>query len=401
MSKVSTIEMVNRAVKLLHDVRWTRLNGRQTLHRANSVNIVSKYEEDVIQSRVRLFCLKEYDVSARVGDGIYTLVKDSILRDRSKEIKGSILPITYLDDSSYAYIKVERPEAPIKLSDLPEFELFLSQASPEGANCIVKWIGSLLDPKSNRRQYLHLVGSGLEGKGSLIMALDAALRGQTISTSARSMQGVHFGPELESKRLITFGDENNTTFFSSGAFKALTGDDYMTINEKYRAARTIELIGKVLICSNNDIEITGNAADTSRLISVELTGVYKDNNWKSGLVASAVNMLLYCAQEYNAELETNPNLQMKLPTVQKTIDAAVERKLEPIADAVDLCIEIDPKRTERRSRVMEVLLPRLQGQGKPKELRAQIVEYLTQKGVTLRRDGKLGWVFEGVIVIND
>ena len=399
--KIRRSEMVNHITEILFkDLMWQKTAEEFEIY---SVKNRQVRLADLVTLRrdVRRETLAQYDMSARGGEDIYKQALDAITSQTSRHIKGTIKPVGFYGDDDYSFVRFQKHTTPIELDTLPEFNIFLNQATEEGRRAIIMWVGSLVDGKSNRKQYLHLFGEGNEGKSALIQVIDKALDGQSTLLTARRLQGNHFGGELIGKRLYAFPDENNNNFFSSGAFKALTGEATLDYNEKQKAVRRIQLTGKVLVCSNSAVEICDKEADRSRLISVELTNAVKPANWQPQFVASATKVLMYCYQQYQTELAKNPGLRKKLPNVESAIAAAIERKFEIIEDAATLCLEFNPKRFEKRADVMKVMLERLQGQGKPKELRTQIAQYLSSKGVTLRRDKELGWVFEGVILIND
>lgn len=330
--KVSNSEVIDLLVNtVLQEVVVLTANGMSDLVIRRNNNI-TPFPYAQMEAAVDTFLLKNFDMIGQNARSVYRTALSMIKTNSARHVTEEVLPIAFKSDNVPAWIVVDNDKAPIKLSDLAEFQLFLDQTSPVEQQSIIMWIGSLLDSTSNRRQYLHLYGDGAEGKSTLIEALNIAFAGQTVGVTARQLQSAHFGPELEGKRLYIFSDENNSTFFSSGAFKSLTGDNNMTVNPKGQPVRTIRLIGKAVVCSNNEAQIEDNHADKTRIISVKLTNKPKSVDWYDNFIAKSVELVLYCHQEYVKAIKNNPELHKTLPSSGVNTASAVNKKSEYLED---------------------------------------------------------------------
>lgn len=316
-----------------------------------------------------------------------------------RRIEGDVKAIAYRDSNELAWILIDRPASPITLEDLPEFKVFLSQTDEESQHCLKMWIGALLDDRSSRRQYLHLVGEGAEGKSTLITALDKALSGNSVTLTARQIQGAFFGSELEGKRLYCFTDENNPAFFSTGGFKSLTGDSQLDINEKYKACRKIKLTGKTIICTNSEIILEGNTADRSRCISLKLKNVEKPLDWYVGFLSKSSEMVLYCKAYYDAELAQNPGIRKELPNVKANVQAAVDRKNEGYEEIISDCLKFDDSARVKRSSIHRIFYNAMRSESQS-IIRGQVKKLLEAKGCHLITiDGHK--YYRGVQVVGD
>lgn len=377
----------------LKDVRVLKTTDASTLI-IKEGNLISSFNYPKMIDEVDVFNLKYFDLTGASSANLFKAAIAKIKTDKERQVVEEVKAISYEEDNVLAWVIVKKKKTPLSLTDLPEFKLFLEQTDEASARSIILWIGSLMDPESNRRQYLHLWGSGEEGKSTLTEALTKAFNGQTVNVTARQLQSTHFGTELEGKRLYMFNDENNTSFFSSGPFKHITGDSSMDVNEKYQAVRSIKLTGKTIICSNAKMELTNSKADSSRAISIELTGKDKPHTWKAGFLDKAVEMVLFCYQEYKKALILSPELRQHLPSNKDNIKAAVERKLTAIIDIYNDNFCFEKGSLLKRSEVMEVFMGCLQRE-RPAIIRKQVAEYLEVLEIYPKlRNGY--WMYENI-----
>jgi hypothetical protein len=205
----------------------------------------------------------------------------------------------------WARIKVD--DAPLETP--PEaFAEFLSRVKTEGQRrSLVRWIGSVLDTKSDRSEYLYLRGDGNDGKSALVAALDSTLDPASTVLRTDTLKNDHGSTALEGKRLVIFNEENAGGFAKSATIKRLTGDDAHLINPKNAALRKALFQCKVIYVSNFEPSIHGLRADVRRLAYVEINE-YKgiDTTFKDRLFEQAGDMLRYCWTEYQKWKADNP-----------------------------------------------------------------------------------------------
>lgn len=248
----------------------------------------------------------------------------------------TISPVALKDDPELTWNRLTFTKDDIKRikpEDVPGFMHFLKLIE-DGADSLVLWTGSLLDPKSSRQQYLHLQSDGGTGKSTFLESISSVFGPEKVlRENSVSFNSQYFGEELEGVRLLAFPDENNTSFFSSGKFKRFTGEDHVTIQRKYRQPRTIKLSHKTMVFSNNEVQITASRADTRRLISVVMKSDIEPEGrktWYEDLKFSGDKILAYCHSKYIEALEKNPAIRAYIPSSQDLTKKAIERKYAEI-----------------------------------------------------------------------
>ena len=283
---------------------------------------------------------------------------------------------------------------------VPEFKQFLDRCDDPSA--IVHWIGSLMDPHSNRKQYLHLRGDGDDGKSQLSSALLKAFGKQSAIISAKELlSSPYFGADLEGARLGIFSDENDPGFFSSSDFKNLTGDDSRSVKQIYEKKKKIRLTLKILITSNSEVRITDCAADKSRLISVNVktpsaAEVAADPGWGKRLVASREQILDYCYSHYAHAIKNGIAVNEKIPTSQANTQAAIIRRYSNFEDAFENNFILDSKTKVRCSGAHQIILGNeTKSLFKLKELK----EFLKLKGVTTSLKDGINY-YQGIRIRN-
>lgn len=343
--------MVNLLIsEQLADIRYIKHDESSTLIRLNGCLATPFKQEHAYDAAAELL-LSKYGLIASRAKGIFEAALMRIKANKDLEITPP-KSVAFEGDGQIAWVILERKT--IQLTDIPEFELFLSQTDEQSQRSLVLFLGSLLDDNSSRKQYLHLFGHGGEGKSTLLDAITKAFKGRAVGLTASRLQGSHFGSELEGNRLYLFCDENNSGFFSSGNFKSLTGDNSLTINPKFEKPRTITLTGKVVVCSNAQIEIQDNHADRSRIISIELENKEKELGWHKGFLDKGLDMLLYCYQEYLDAVKATPSIRNIIPCNQANTQRAIERKTESLEDIFNDHFEVEASGKIKRSDVMKV-----------------------------------------------
>ena len=253
-------------------------------------------------------------------------------KDRCRSL-AQVAAVAFADEADvltfkrFAFSRAEA--ASISLDSLPEFKFILSLASdPAG---LTLWIGSLLDWTSARVQYLHWYGGGGNGKSTLFSAIQQALGSRIVTRADVSdILSPHWGQQLVGARLLIVPDTNSTRAFSTGKWKALTGEDYLTINPKNRPHREIKLTQKIAVISNNKVAINGSAADSRRLLPIssrpDPDGDVPHKWWYQGLMSSGERILLYCYNEWAKAVAEKPELRAGIPAQEEALAEAVEER---------------------------------------------------------------------------
>jgi len=236
----------------------------------------------------------------------------------------------------------------IKLDNLPGFAHILALC--DDSRSLVLWLGSLLDWKSARTQYLHWHGGGGNGKSTVFQAISDALgHERVVHTRMSDFNSPHWGAEIVGARLLLFPDVNNTHIFSSGKFKELTGEEHITINPKNMPYRKIKLMNKTAILSNKNVAITNGEADKRRLLPIcsspDTETDHGNKSWYHDVRSNGERILLYCYSEYEKELVLNPGIRAYIEPLAAAIDDAVEERygywLAIIEDTIEVRLD-DP-----------------------------------------------------------
>jgi hypothetical protein len=334
--------------------------------------------------------------SHRQGAEVFNCVKASLNSAGQTIPFEEIHSIGYADDDYIVWSRKTRTRQSLQnhlqsYHCVPEFKQFLDRCDDPMA--VVHWIGSLMDPHSNRKQYLHLRGDGDDGKSQLSNALLKAFGKQSAIISAKELlTSPYFGADLEGARLGIFQDENDPGFFSSTDFKNLTGDDSRSVRQIHQAKKQIRLTLKIIITSNSEVRITDCAADKSRLISVNVktpsaAEVAADPGWGNRLIASREQILDYCYSHYAHAIKNGINVNEKIPTSQANTQAAIIRRYSNLEDAFEnkFILDLNSRDRVRCSGAHEMILG---NESKSLFKLKELKEFLKLKGVsTSLKDG--------------
>lgn len=166
----------------------------------------------------------------------------------------------------------------------PLFSEMMSRT--KNAAALMAWIGSLFDSDSYRQQYAWLFGHGQNGKSTLGRFLSKCLGNASKWTQPPGINDRFWTSTLIGKRLIVFGDCNNSGFVTSGLFKGITGGDVVQAEIKNGPCFDVQLHCKFLVFSNNKPNINSDVADQRRIIYCEMDAIagegepdYEDRLW--------------------------------------------------------------------------------------------------------------------------
>lgn len=258
------------------------------------------------------------------------------------------------------------------------FKEMLDRTTPEEARSLILWLGSLLDYKFPRTQYLYLWGEGNDGKSTLIRAIMSVFSAQGVASMRSDDIGVHGTARLEGARLVCFVDENTTRFVSSGVFKSITGDDTMTINPKGLALRNIKVFAKVLIASNKSPTVDGGTADYRRILPVQLKS-YQNMSGDQGFVDRMMEegqaIMQYCYSQFMIYKSSHPN--ELLPAAAERI-AEVKNESRQSSEEDNILAALNFDDPDARTTCV-ALQNRLGGKDKT-HIPRYVIEYMKVKG---------------------
>ncbi len=132
------------------------------------------------------------------------------------------------------------------------------------------WFGSLFFEQADRQTYVWLYGEGQNGKGAILRALERVFGPAYKAEQVPADADKFWSYWLLGKRVVAFGDTNNTKFVASGNFKSLTGGDSVRMEIKGGASFCGQLKAMFIFASNERPHLSSEKADMRRAILCEL-----------------------------------------------------------------------------------------------------------------------------------
>lgn len=231
----------------------------------------------------------------------------------------------------------------IDIKTMPGYQSILSRMNAPVS--FIHFIGSLLDPKSTRTQYMHWFGSGGDGKSTVMAALENVLGHRScIRAKASDIFSEHWGSQLIGARLLLLPDDNAQALFSTGAFKTLTGEDFITVNPKNQPHYKIRLTHKIIMLSNRHVQIEGDLADIRRLVPiVSAPDPEKDHtnkSWYEEVSTQGEKFILYCYAEYLRALARGERVDKGVEADAEAIDNAIAGRHEESFEIINQLFEV-------------------------------------------------------------
>lgn len=163
---------------------------------------------------------------------------------------------------SFNYIDIAPTPGPT-----PTWDGFIARCGQNG-EALMAYYWSIFLPDIQTKQYLILSDGGHTGKSCLIRHAEKVIGPR--GTTALSTKDQHWPAACIGKRLGIFPEVNNTAVVMSEDFKAITGNDTLTITRKYQDAYSAKLDTKFIITSNSGVHVDGRNANKERCILVTI-----------------------------------------------------------------------------------------------------------------------------------
>jgi hypothetical protein len=152
-------------------------------------------------------------------------------------------------------------KTPYEIDRVPVFnEAWMDMKSKYTENewkVLAAWIWSVLDAQNKGRQALFIIDyAGFSGKGKLIDFITHTLGDRIAGALVNGSMKNQFGfSKVWDKRLITIGDNKNSMVAKTEWFHNILGGDRIDVEYKGMSSFTAKMNAKLLVCSNNSIEI--------------------------------------------------------------------------------------------------------------------------------------------------
>lgn len=310
-----------------------------------------------------------------------------------------IKPVAEKSDDCYTWHRL-----PFDLSDgkgmaTPMLNEFLGRIQPsDNAIALMAWVGSLFDPYTNRDQYVWLYGEGRNGKSSFLSLLKKIMGGAYANETPPQRGDNHWAETLIGKRVIAFPDCNSYGFPTTGQFKAMTGDNTITINPKGRARFEMKIDTKFIFMSNKFPSLSGGTADRRRAIYCEIDSFSSDaiptTTYDKMLWGEAPGFLYQCVTHYKSLCPGGGTI----PTNNVLLDEIIEENEEDFHNFIATHIE-STKNAEDKIPVEE-MNRRIRNYLVTKPMRVNDLKQFLGRNIRKQRfrtdDGKFPWYYIGV-----
>lgn len=187
------------------------------------------------------------------------------------------------------------------------------------------FIWSIFEPRNKGRQVLWVYGQGNDGKSSMVNAIVNFLGVQFAHAVGKGeYSSDFFFGNIVNKRFVVYSDCSNPNALREERMRQMTGNDVVTVNQKYEKAYAANIHAKVMVTSNHYPKINVNEkSEISRLILITIKSYAK--NFGDATFQQSLNdefpHLLYRARElYPSHFPTHMNWEMDNDMREKIIE---------------------------------------------------------------------------------
>ncbi len=190
-----------------------------------------------VQSDIRELNANPYIIN--VKNGLYNVLEDTLTEHTPDCYSTVQLKVNFVRDA-----------------DCPQFKKFLLEAmrgDKEQVNLIQEILGYFLIPINSAQKCFVIVGVAGAGKSVLLRVLNEILLGrQNVSNVSWQALNERFKTaELFGKLANIFADLPTKSIDDNGIFKALVGEDYLTVEKKNRNPFSFQSSARLLFSCNN------------------------------------------------------------------------------------------------------------------------------------------------------
>lgn len=183
-------------------------------------------------------------------------------------------------------------------------------------------LGSLFDPGADRKQAVYIYGPPDCGK-SVLGWLIQQVAGATAIVGAEDTRDKYFKSRFLAKRAVIV-QEATASFLRSELFKAVTGDDYHMIEQKYAQPFTVELLSLMFFFSNHEPEIPNDQALIERIIACRCESIPKEmmrpvHEVRAALLQELPWIMGACIDSYNEMVRAGDRIPCKREELEECI----------------------------------------------------------------------------------
>lgn len=204
----------------------------------------------------------------------------------------------------------------------PAWDEFLSRLSDPDAFMAFVW--SAFEMKNVSRQYLWLRGDGQDGKSSVLSALLGVFGQAATGISGSQLKDTRFlYSAIYGRRAVFYADCKNSKFGMSEFVRNVTSGDHVMVEFKGKTPFSSPLRLKLFVASNPKPEITGETADASRMLYIEVAESKSkdDPTWESRLRTELPAFLYSCQSVYARACPHHGNIPLSQKSRELRDDA--------------------------------------------------------------------------------
>jgi hypothetical protein len=236
------------------------------------------------------------------------------------------------------------------------WEEFLTRLSD--AEAFKAFVWSCFEKDNRSRQYLWLRGDGQDGKSVVLGVLGevfgraaTAINNSHIKNDSRFLFSTFYG-----KRVVLYPDCKNTKFGMTEIVRNCTSGDSVLVEFKNQTPFTAVMRVKLFVASNSRPSFTSQAADTSRIIYVEVapTKTKDDPEWEKRLTTELPQFLWECRKAYQALCPRGGDIDLSEKTKELTLDSVASFE-EPYLELFEAHFKFEAGTRTRASDVGTIL----------------------------------------------
>lgn len=235
-------------------------------------------------------------------------------------------PVAFLSDTEMAMARM--PFDPKGIGDgalaskAPVFAGMLSRVTNKKAFC--QRIGSIFDAKADRKQVIWMCGPTDCGKSQFAWLIGQIAGGSYGIIGTTDLAKPYWKALLLGKR-VALVQEAAAKFIRSDEFKAITGDDEHTVEQKNMPVFQAKLPVLMFFFSNKEPEVPHDDALMERIIDCRVSAVPKDEiipeaDFRAMLTAEMPYITGYCLDQY-LELKSGSRFLCDNDSLTETVDA--------------------------------------------------------------------------------
>jgi putative DNA primase/helicase len=224
----------------------------------------------------------------------------------------------------------------------PAWDEFLQRLSD--ADAFKAFVWSLFETRSVSRQYCWLRGEGQDGKSIVLKVLTRVFGAAAHGIDGSALRETRFlNSAIYGKRLIIYPDCKKSTFGMSELVRNWTSGDPVQIESKGEKPFTAEMRCRLIVASNCVPEFTGQDADVSRVLYVEVSKSHTtdDGGWCARLESELPAFLDDCRSTYSRLCPTHGNIPLN-DKGELLRETAKEEFEEPIRTAFERAFYLEP-----------------------------------------------------------